>query len=68
MATASTTSLSVPSLGDEVSALAAEVEAHILQKNSVWDPLLSKDWDSQKPSQPCISRIRRQVMTKVTKL
>ncbi|XP_069763131.1 ubiquitin-conjugating enzyme E2 Z isoform X1 [Narcine bancroftii] len=28
-----------------------------------WDPTLSTDWDSEKPSQPCLLRIKRDIMS-----
>lgn len=28
-----------------------------------WDPTLSTDWDNEKPSQPCLLRIKRDIMS-----
>lgn len=35
----------------------------VSQLGSFWDPCASKDWDQEKPSQQCLLRIKRDIMT-----
>ena len=37
----------------------ASGSANVKQLNAAWDPLQSSDWDKEKPTQICATRIQR---------
>ncbi|NXD59741.1 UBE2Z enzyme, partial [Corvus moneduloides] len=42
---------------------AAAAEAALLTHSAFWDPTVSGDWDSERPSPACLLRIKRDIMS-----
>ncbi|XP_068022480.1 ubiquitin-conjugating enzyme E2 Z [Melanerpes formicivorus] len=49
--------------GAPIAAAAAAAGAALLTHSAFWDPTVSGDWDSERPSPACLLRIKRDIMS-----
>ncbi|NWX09682.1 UBE2Z enzyme, partial [Caloenas nicobarica] len=49
--------------GAPIAAAAAAAGAALLTHSAFWDPTVSGDWDSERPSAACLLRIKRDIMS-----
>ncbi|NXU51522.1 UBE2Z enzyme, partial [Turnix velox] len=49
--------------GTPIAAAAAAAGAALLTHSAFWDPTVSGDWDSERPSPACLLRIKRDIMS-----